>query len=214
MEKLERLPGITVLRYNWKVTNRKKNVVVLSKMIKFKGKDSFRIGFKNPLSYTSPTLLFIATNLNKIGLKAIDVSYSSSKDPKIKKMELKICRDDHENEAIQLFFTSMPPAIGRACSFIFTVYLTGIVGDYRVQQMDILLSKQLSLSQYWTDFVLIARNGNPWKFAKKSLLKNVRHRLLYTSSTFIRQLSSFFKTIVLKMHSGETVCPSMSYILK
>lgn len=211
MEKLERLPGITVLRYNWKVTNRKKNVVVLSKMIQFKGKDSFRIGFKNPLPYTSPTLLFIATNLNKLGLKAIDVSFSSSKDPKIKKMELKICREDHENDVIQFFFAPMQPAIGRACSFIFTIHLTGIMEDYRVQQMDIFLSKQLMLSmnQYWTDFMLIARNGNAWKWSFSvhkwilaarspvfaAILGEDEHKLLHYIDCSVDEMNQFIKFI-------------------
>ena len=97
MIKVESHPGI-VLRYNWKLAGIKKDAAFLSKKIKYQGNDSFRIRFKNPAPYTSPTLLFLTTNLNKIGLKATDVSFSSSKDPKMKNMELKVGREEDERQ--------------------------------------------------------------------------------------------------------------------
>ena len=159
MIKLERPPGI-ILRYNWKLTNIKRNVVTLSKNIKYQEKDSFRIGLKNSSLNASPTLLFLTTNLNKIGLKATGVSFSSAHDPKMKPMKCHAGRKEDVNGAIQLFLATLQP-VGRSCSFVFTVYLSGIVEDYRIQQMDFLLSKQLMLSgQHFSDFTLISRSGN------------------------------------------------------
>ncbi len=139
MIKLER-PSAIVLRYNWKLTNIKKDVTILSKKIMYQENDSFRIGLKN--SSASITLFFLTINLNKIGLTAACVGYSSSSDTKIKEIELKDSRKEDENGAIQLFTASLRPALfGDTCSFIFTVYITGIVENYRVSSMDRLLSR-------------------------------------------------------------------------
>ena len=104
MIKLER-PSAIVLRYNWKLTNIKKDVTILSKKIMYQENDSFRIGLKN--SSASITLFFLTINLNKIGLTAACVGYSSSSDTKIKEMELKDSRKEDENGAIQLFTASL-----------------------------------------------------------------------------------------------------------
>lgn len=58
-------------------------------------RDSFHIGLKNS------TLVFLTTNLNKIGLKATDVSFCYGNTTKLKQMKLNLGRD--ENGAIQLF---------------------------------------------------------------------------------------------------------------
>ncbi len=163
---VERHPGV-VLRYNWKLAGIKKDSAFLSKKIKYKGNDSFRIGFKNPSPYTSPTLLFLTTNLNKIGLKATDVSFSSSKDPKMKNMELKVGREEDENWAIQLFTASLLKLVGSACSFILKVHLAGIVENYRISPIDRLLSQQLwSSNQDSADFELVARDGKSFRVHK------------------------------------------------
>ncbi len=158
MIKLIKPPGIA-LRYNWKLTDINKDAVHLSKKIEYLENDSFRIGLKNsPVS--SPTLLFVTTNLNKIGLQATSVSFSSSKDTKIKPMELyESTRKEDENGAIQMFTSTLAP-IGYDCdcSFIFTVNIVGIVKEYKVHQMDSLLSDQVWLSELTKeDFALISK---------------------------------------------------------
>ena len=100
-----------VLLFHWKLTDVKKDVAMLSKKIKYKENDSFQAGFRKlsnaPLS--TPTLIFMASNLHKIGLKVESVSFSldSVVSPcKDKQMDLKIIG----KKKIQLF-TARPIGI-------------------------------------------------------------------------------------------------------
>jgi len=130
--------------------------------------------------YSSPQLLFITTNLNKIGLKATTVTFSTGSDVnKIMEMNRVTFEKEEENEAMQLFTAPVNDYIKTfptGCIFNFTIYLDGIIEHYRVQQMDGLLSQQLWSSitnQDGTDFNLIAKNGqsfpvHKWVLAARS----------------------------------------------
>ncbi len=98
---------------------------------------------------SSPTLIFVTTNLNKIGLKAVAVNFSSGNDSVIKEMEL--LKGVEEKGATQLFTA---PILEASHDWIkwplnsnlkFTVYMNGIVENYKVFQMDRLISKELYL---------------------------------------------------------------------
>lgn len=212
MIKVEKPPGIAV-RYNWRLIDLKKDAVVLSKKIKYEEKDSFRIALKNLSPPSSPILLFFTTNLNKLGLKASGVNFSSESDPKIKQMVSNISRKEDENGALQMFTATLQDVdvANSKTSFIFTVYLTGIVESYRVYEMDDLLSQQLLLSlknKHLTDIKLTSKDGkvgysvHKWMLAARSPVfanlfnkEDVKPKLTlpYTLDE-IRQLVNFIYT--------------------
>lgn len=181
MIKIEKSSCI-VLQYNWKLEKVKRDVVYLSKKIKYQKNDSFRMGFKIQSPYTSPTLLFLTTNLNKLGLKAAIVTFSSDgSDAKRFEMDLKSSSGEaNGNGALQLFTASIEENYNlystTSFNFNFTVYLTGIIEDFRIQQMDGLWGKQLwsTLSnQVGTNFKLMTKDGNSlmvhkWVLAARS----------------------------------------------
>ena len=70
------------LHYNWKFANCRRDVVFLSNKIKYQENYSFRVGFKNMSPYKRPTLFFVTTNLNKIGLAVNCILFSSGSDSK------------------------------------------------------------------------------------------------------------------------------------
>jgi len=143
-------------------------------------------------------------------MKATGVSFSSAHDPKMKPMKCHAGRKEDANGAIQLFFASLHP-VGRSYNFIFTVYLTGIVEDYRVQQIDTLLSQQLMLSgQHCSDFMLIAKNGNrsfsvhKWVLAARSpvfaaLLEEDERKLRHHIDCSVDEMNQFINFI----YTGE-----------
>jgi len=112
-------------------------------------------------------------NLNKIGLKATNLSFWSVDDFKMKPMEMNVSRKEDENGAIQVFKASLK-SVGTTCSFFFKVFLDGTVENYRVHQLDGLMSQQLlSSNQHGTDFQLMAKDGasfpvHKWMLAARS----------------------------------------------
>jgi len=140
--------------------------------MRYQADDTFQAALKwlsSPAS-SLPQLVFIATNLNKMGLKAHSVSFSSAN--KIKEMDLiqpfSGGEEAGENDvAVQLFTSPLEPiglntALTASLTISFTVHLTGIVEDYQVYQMDCLLSQQLlssAMDKAGTDVKLIARDG-------------------------------------------------------
>ena len=117
----EKKSTLAIFEFKWEVTNMpKKTGTVLSKMIEFRGEKLFRAGLKNQsaasLPYTqasSSTLLFMATDLAKMGLKVETVLYDDDistypSGNNMKKMDLKI-HDSFEssNGKVQLFTSTL-----------------------------------------------------------------------------------------------------------
>lgn len=152
-----------VCEYKWELTGiENKAMTILSKMIKFQGVKSFRVGLKNQATYS--TLLLITTNLNKMGLKAEAVTFVCNGVAHEYKMTLITNSKGEEDETVgslQLFTAPFDEynMISGDYSFTFRIFLSGVVGDYRVQEMDLLLRNQLWSSftnQVETDFEIIA----------------------------------------------------------
>ncbi len=181
MTKLEKYPCI-VLTYDWKLpTTEDGNEagLILSKKIKHQKYDSFQAGRKkvpgSDFESDYDLIIFMTHNLNKMGLRAMGVSYSIIGKDDAKKIEMKLKtsgREEEENGAIQLF--AAPPyrlPTNNKC-LSFTVYLSsgdGIVENYKIHQLDGLLSQQLwssAMNQYGTDFKLIANDGKTFPVHK------------------------------------------------
>lgn len=151
----EKLP-FTIFTYKWELTAvSKSRKTILSRMIQFRGENVFRAGLQNhEYEYRGrfSSLLFLTSDLAKLGLKVDTVLYSvSSKhhgNSKIEKMNVKIAKPDDKFGKVQLFTAS--PSCGDSIvsgdiTYNFQVYITGVIEDYQVYQKDSLLNEQLWL---------------------------------------------------------------------
>ena len=201
MTKLEKSGCIIALEYEWKlndIKSIKEKTVVLSKKINYKN-GSFQVGLKK-LSISifstpkSPNLIFIASNLHKIGLKVESVSYSQSR----QRFGLTFPGENKQTMDLKFgtkklqFFTASPMQLGSSCpTFLFTVYLTGLIENNQIHRMDGLLSKQLLSSTQDTgaDFNLIAENGNSFPIHKWMLAaRSTVFEALFSDDKNIRQV--------------------------
>jgi len=136
-------------------------MTILSKVLKFNEEDSFRAGLRNnTTALHQSTLLFITTNLNKMGMKAVKVVFSSNRNPKCRTMGLLKSKDGQNNlidGSVQLFTAPLITAITGEITYTFEIYMAGIVENFQVQQIDCLISQQLISSIYkdGTDFEFI-----------------------------------------------------------
>lgn len=193
--KLEKFPCL-VLKYDWNFKDLLSNLqadnqFILSTKVMHQKNELFRIGLKEPYISTSlndATLFILTTNLKKLGLKIMTVSFThidntwkhveKEMDPKTSSKNEK--GDDTEN--IQLF-TSKLTTMTNNSTISFTIYFLGITENFRIQQIDGLLSQQLWSSvitgnQDGTDFNLIARDGksfpvHKWILAARSTVFEV-----------------------------------------
>ncbi len=141
-----------LLKYEWKLSNIKNDpglLFILSNEIKYREKDSFRAGLRNP--HISSTLVFLSVNLNKFGLETVGVTFTSiMDDSKEIEMDPKTIQgnEDDENMAIQMFTAPLGNFVGLSSDFVhwsfnFSIYLASKVENYRVHPMDGLVSQQL-----------------------------------------------------------------------
>lgn len=151
---------LKVCQYQWKLTGigSYEQMTILSKMIKFQGVPSFRVGLRNQ---TFPTLFLITANLNKMGLKAEAVTFSY-RDSKEKKMTLFTNDGDGSEIGLQLFTAPLNEYLTwgdrNFANFNFQIYLSGAVETYQLQEVDFLLRNQMSslMNLVGTDFEIIA----------------------------------------------------------
>jgi len=184
------------LNYTWKMTGINHEEPQLhTKKFTVKNTEILRVGMKTlpgktPSSDRPPILFLLTANLQKMGLKVLSVSYlqrefsmtSDGCNVKEIKMDQKnltnggISSEDKNDGAasIQLFTSPLNLLEQRMnftdFTFAFTVYLTGIGDNYRVQQMDSLLSQQLWISTENQEnrayFKLIANDGKSFPVHK------------------------------------------------
>ncbi len=149
-----------VLQFNWELKNIQDDTIYLSN-IKYRNGDFFQVGFKNRQD-SSRTLFLMTKNLNKIGMKAVAVSFTSAASTKYEALDLHTVKEQDENDGSLQLFTS-PLAYARGSNsgrkFAFRISLTGAIEDYGVQQISHFLPKELwtsSVNQYGTDYEFIA----------------------------------------------------------
>ena len=132
------------------------------------GEKAFRVGFKpHPFSTTTPpTVLFMTSNLNKVGIKVFKVLFCDGFTSKFKQMDLDT-RNGDVTGCLQLFtasfnsFRMLESVLVRQYPrrLIFEIHFTGIVENYQFQERDCLLKNQMwssVLNQIGTDFEFVA----------------------------------------------------------
>ena len=174
---------LAVVRYEWELANIPSagNITILSKMITFLGEKAFRVGLKpHPIPTLGSTVLFMASNLNKIGIKVFKVLFCDGFSSKLKQMDLDT-RNGDVTGCLQLFsasyysfrlLLSSGPVRQIPQRLIFEIHFTGIAENYQFQERDRLLQNQLwssVLNHVGTDFEFIAE-GRPFPVHKYILI--------------------------------------------
>lgn len=168
----EKKPTLAVFEFQWNLTNiQTKTMTILSRMIEFRGAKIFRAGLKNqnavPVSHpyaqaASSTLIFMATDLAKMGLRAETVFYSDMQRSGIvmKRMHLLTKKGaENLNGKVQLFTAQLRSLATEKEVYKFHVYITGVVNEFQFSQKDSLFNEQLWLSaknRIGTDFEIAA----------------------------------------------------------
>ncbi len=146
-----------VLQYEWDLTGiideGFNNGTILSRMIEFHKEKPFRVGLKSK-SYSNYTILFLSTDLNKLGLKVVQVNVSYPSDPT---QTTSLEANKEETGSIQLFTASSNWYMAsKNPVFTFHIYLMPIIlENYQVEQRDQLLKEKLWTSSR-TDYELMA----------------------------------------------------------
>lgn len=149
-----------VFNYEWVLTDiEEKKMTILSKMIEFNGAESFRAGLKNA---PTPTLFFITTNLNKMGMLVTRVLFSSkSKEKENQRMGIEPNEEYDESGCVQVFTAQLESLQTGNQSFFFQIHIEKIVEDYYIMRKDSLLKEQLwssAVNRIGTDFEFITED--------------------------------------------------------
>jgi len=196
MTKVEKSPCFE-LRYEWEVGINHEEPHFYTRKFTCEKTEMLRVGMKTAgknHSSSNPVILFLlTTNLQKMGLKVLSVSFYKRENgntvgrpwslDKLVDMEQKDLKTGENDDAagIQLFTSHLKFLINVTSTnefvFRFRVYFTGIVDNYRVQQLDGLMWQQLwdsvKYEQHEGDFKLIASDGkslmvHKWVLAARS----------------------------------------------
>jgi len=184
---VQEISPLFALEYEWNINGINQDQSLLfSKKFMYQNTDLFHAGMKMAATQQSsnPASLFLlATNLQKIGLKVMTVSYTEAAycAPDNEMQEMELGNEVEKGPGIQMFIAPLKLLKEQELldfNFHFTIYLTSIVDTYRVRQMDGLLSRQLWSSvtdrqDDWADFNLIANDRkifpvHKWMLAARS----------------------------------------------
>ncbi len=122
----------------------KKPKTIASKMILFRGERVFRVGLKN-CAY-SPILLFLAADLNKIGMRVEDVTYGVEDADTSPATMTQMKREDKIgiDGSLQLFTIQLDEMVTGQRTFLFRICIKGNVSEYSYR-----LSDRLGKDQLW-----------------------------------------------------------------
>jgi hypothetical protein len=117
---------------------------IASKMILFRGKRVFRVGLKN--HDKSPILLFMAADLNKIGMRVEDVTYGVEDADTCPATMTQMKREDQIgiDGSLQLFTIQLDEMVTGQRTFLFRICIKGNVPGYSYR-----LSDRLGKDQLW-----------------------------------------------------------------
>jgi hypothetical protein len=122
-------------------------------MISFRDEKVFRVGLKNR---DKPTLIFVAIDLNNIGLRVREVGFYSVNNYVLSRQ--KMTHNNVDGESLQLFTYDLAEMVVGKCTFVFSIWLEGSVpGCYSYQLSDRLVKRQLWESQHYVDVEFVCK---------------------------------------------------------
>ena len=132
-----------IVPYEWKVEYVEKDFnTIASNMILFGGERVFRVALKNS-EKGQATLIFLAINLNKIGLEVSDVVCGKEGIDSLCKMNENGPRRKKEEGNFQFFTSQVDVFNGENLTFVFQIHLEGIVDGFSFYPCDRLAKEQL-----------------------------------------------------------------------
>ena len=140
--------SILIVPYEWKLENVEKDFkTIVSNMILFRGEKVFRAALKKS-DKEQWTLVFLAINLNKIGLQVSDVACGKEGADTNCKMKEYIpdknkVKGDVDEGNLQLFTCNVDIVFAEIFTFVFQIHLEGIVAGYSYNLRDRLGKDQL-----------------------------------------------------------------------
>ncbi|XP_057366114.1 uncharacterized protein LOC130686972 [Daphnia carinata] len=135
--------SMLVVSFEWTLENVEETKTVLSKMILFSGEKIFRVCLKK-ITYGYPTLLFLATNLNRMGMRVKEIRYSKQDTRCYLKMEEKEIKKEKKGaSSLQLFTADLHERVSGNCMFTFSIWIEGSVTGYSYHISDRLMTQQL-----------------------------------------------------------------------
>ncbi len=186
-----------IVPYQWILNiDEEEPKTIASKMILFRGERVFRVGLKNHAK--SPILLFLAADLNRLGMRVEDVMYGvEDADTSPAKME-EMKREDQIgiDGSLQLFTINLFKMVTGRRTFVFRICIKGTDSGYSYQLSDRLAKDQLWAAlenqQHLFDVVLIVKDKTfaahkailaarspvfADKFEKKQPVREGRHQI-------------------------------------
>lgn len=159
-----------VYHYQWKPTDVKNETnTLLSKMIRFYNQKAFRVGLKKSAHSTNLSdcsLIFMTTNLPKVGMKAANVAFSGLPASSFEESEYhpmtEESNEDDKTISFQLFSHPMSSLLPAGDSTLnFRIYIAGVVDYYQVQLMDLLIDEMWRFAKdgSGTDFEFVTLEG-------------------------------------------------------
>jgi hypothetical protein len=114
-----------VLSHDWIVEPVKKTTTVLTKWILFRGEKVFRLCIKDTTKTKNPILIFLAVNLNKLGLRVHEVRYSKES------LESSLMKSYYNRESLlELFKADLTEMPAENCTFSFSICIVGSDSAY------------------------------------------------------------------------------------
>ena len=135
--------SLLIVPYEWKLENVEKDFkTIASNLILFHGEKVFRVALKKN-GNGPPDLVFLAINLNKMGLYVKDAVCGMEGDETHCKMLESQAKRNVGEGGLQLFTSKVEGVIGETCTFLFQIHLKGIVTGYQYNPCDRLAKEQL-----------------------------------------------------------------------
>ncbi|EFX87525.1 hypothetical protein DAPPUDRAFT_235202 [Daphnia pulex] len=147
--------SMMMVTYRWKleVDGIDEHKTISSRMLCFRDEKVFRVGLKN---CDKPTLIFVAIDLNNIGLRVREAGFYSENDVLSRQ---KMTHNNVDGESLQLFTYDLAETVVGHCTFVFSIWLEGSVpGCYSYQLSDRLVKRQLWESQHYVDVEFVCKD--------------------------------------------------------
>jgi hypothetical protein len=160
--------SMMMITYRWELQDlEKEHKTISSRMICFRGEKVFRVGLKNR---DKPTLIFMAIDLNRIGMRVREVGFDKQNSDNRQKMT----HNNVDGESLQLFTFDLTEMVVGNCTFVFSIWLEGSVpGCYSYQLADRLAKRDLwdasSKGLHYADVEFVCKADKKFS-AHKSIL--------------------------------------------
>lgn len=154
--------SVFMVSFEWMVGDIEETKTVLSKMIVFHGEKVFRVCLKKKTADGNPILIFLVTNLNRMGMRVREVRYGEEESECHRKMKEKEVHRKKDEESLQLFTADLTEKVLDKSIFTFSIWIEGSVTGYSYHLSDRFVTRQLwdacAKSEHGVDVELVCKD--------------------------------------------------------